>query len=151
MQIAERIDLHQFGADLVGEGAASGELRTLHGHFNRRRRPKAHDLADDVRGLERDRHIRQRLLQLVANLFLHGFSHRRRARLQRDSDDRFMLSAGKQIDRVDRVVRRLNADEPGCDLDVVGSNKLLDHVHRLHFDQLGALETCARWRAESEL
>src|SRR5829696_7856106 len=62
-----------------------------------------------------------------------------------------MLSAGKQIDRVDRVVRRLNADESGCDLNVVGSNNPLDHVHRLQFDQLGALETCARWRAESEL
>ena len=62
-----------------------------------------------------------------------------------------MLSAGKQIDCVDRVVRRLNADESGCDFNVVESNKLLDHVHRLHFDQLGALETCARWRAESEL
>ena len=62
-----------------------------------------------------------------------------------------MLTAGKQINGIDRVVRRLNPNKPCRDFDVPRPDSLLDDVHRLHFDQLGSFYTCAGRRAEAEL
>ena len=151
LQVAQRIDLEQLGSNLLRERTTRGELRTLYGDFDRRRRAKAHDLADDVGGLERDRHIGQRLLQLVPELFLEFLRDWRRARLQRHSDHGLVLTAGKEVDGVDRIVRRLHPDEPRRDLDVLRTNQILDDVHRLQFNQLGALEPRAGWRTEAEL
>ena len=62
-----------------------------------------------------------------------------------------MLTAREQVDRVDGIVRRLYADEPGRNLDVLRPDQVLDDVHRFHFDQLGALQARAGRRTQAEL
>src|SRR5438067_1914064 len=77
MQIAEKRDLFHLNAKFFGEFPACRERGTLHGDFDRRRRTEAHDLADNVTGLERKRHVRQRLLQDPAQVLLQILRHRR--------------------------------------------------------------------------
>ena len=87
----------------------------------------------------------------MAELFLQRLGDRGRARFQRHANDGFVLPARKQIDRVDRIVRRLHADEPGRDLDVLRPDQILDDVHRLELDQLRSLESRAGRRTQAEL
>ena len=54
-----------------------------------------------------------------------------------------MLAARKQVNRVDRIVWRLHADEAGCDVDILRPHLFPDHIHRLQGDHLGAFEARA--------
>src|SRR5207247_771173 len=65
LQVAQRVDLHELRPDLLGEGARRRECRTLYRDLDGSRRAEAHDLTDDVGRLEGDRHVGQRLLQVV--------------------------------------------------------------------------------------
>ena len=133
--------------ELLRESASDHERRTLHGHLDRRWRAETHGLADDVRGLKRDRDVRQRLLQLSTQFFLQFVGDPRGFRFQRHAQDSLVLSAGKQVNRVDRIVGRLDADEAGGNVDVLRPHPLPDHIHRLQSDHFGAFEARAGWRA----
>src|SRR5206468_8407741 len=65
LQVAQRVDLHELRPDSLGEGARRRERRTLYRDLDGSRRAEAHDLTDDVGRLEGDRHVGQRLLQVV--------------------------------------------------------------------------------------
>src|SRR5262249_50699555 len=108
-------------------------------------------LADDVGSFERDAHIRKRLFQLVTHLLLQHFGDWRRTRFQRHADHRLVLTAGEQVNRVDRIIWGLHADEPGRDLHILRTDQVLDDVHRLHLDELGPFKPGSSWRAEAKL
>ena len=116
------------------------------GDLDRRRRAEAHDLADDVGRLERERHVRA----------APASTRRRRSLLAAPpstggalgfSDTPSTASCGplvNEIDRVDRVARRLDADVARRDLDVARARRLLDHVQRLAARSARSARTACR-------
>ena len=123
----------------------------MHRYLNRRRRAEAHHLGDDVASLEGNSHIGQGLVQVVPQPFLQILCDGWRIGLQRDAKNRLVLAACKQINRIDRVVRCLNADKIGRDVDVFRPDNVLDDIHRFGGDHFRALEPRPGRGAQADL
>src|SRR5262245_1505357 len=89
---------------------AGTEVRAPDRHFDRRRSPKAHDLADDICGLERHNGSWRQGWQLPSEPLLQVLGGYTTVRLQGHPQHGFVWAARPQQDGVDRVARRLNAD-----------------------------------------
>ena len=65
------------------------------------------------------------------------------ARFQLHLNDRLFGAAREEMDQIHRVAGGLDAHVVGSDLDVIGSNGLLDEVERLEYLWFGLLNACA--------
>ena len=104
-----------------------------------------------VVGRKSQLHVRQLLGKFRAQSFRQLCDAYRRARFQLHLKHRFFGAAVPEVDQVDRVTRRVHADEPKRDRDVVRADFLLDQVECLQRDFLGAFESGARQRAQPQL
>ncbi len=68
-----------------------------------------------------------------------------------DLQNAFVRAAGPEKDGVDWVGRRLDADIPQCDVEMVRSDLLANGIQNLATEALGRLELGACRRAESQL
>ena len=82
LQVSQRGNLDELRPDFLGKGPRRRECGPLHRDFDRRRRAEAHDLADDVGRFKRHGNVRQRLLQVAAQLLFQRFGDCRRVRFQ---------------------------------------------------------------------
>ena len=158
--------------DFVRVGAVVGHLRAADDDLDRRRRAEAHDLVDDVGRLERQPQVvgtrgnargafpfgeplvpdprAQVAGQLLAEAAFQ-FLDADRAALERNPHDSLFRPARPEVDAVDGVAGRHDADVPQRDFDVLRPDLLADEVQGLPRDFLGLLDAGAVRGPQPEL
>src|SRR6516162_9018620 len=147
-EIPQRWDAAQSVLDLLGILARLGEIRTAHGDLDRRRRPEAHDPTDYVVALEAEAHIRQFLRQHLPQPLLKFADANSGVAFELDLENRFLGSAGPQINGVDRIGRGWDPDKAQGDLDVAWASLARNDVEGPICDPVGLLDARAGGRAK---
>ncbi len=93
----------------------------------------------------------QFLRQFFAQGFLEFLDANPGFALKLDLQYRFLRAGRPEVNRVDRVIRRLSADEAQADLYIFRSDLALDYFQRLQRDLLRAVDTRARLSAQAQL
>ena len=136
-------------ANLLGVPVVVREAGALHRNLDGCGRSEAHHLRDDVGGFKRHLAVGQVAVQIVSDLFAQSFAPRR-IRLHGHLNDRFLGSAGEQMDQVDRITRRNDPHEVAGDDHVVFARILLNHAERAENNAFGLLDPRTGRRAQPD-
>src|SRR5262249_45502465 len=129
--------------DLLRVGVIVGETHALDGDVDWRWGAETHYLADDVGGFEGHLHAGNRRADALAEGFAAG-----RFGTERDLDDGLLRAGGEEMDQVDRIVGRDDADKVGGHGDIVRAGLASDSVDGAEDHPLGLLDAGSGGRAQ---
>src|SRR5439155_22683400 len=101
------------------ELAIGRQVRAADRHFNGRGRAKTHHSTHDVTRLKREAYVRHIGSELFTQAFLERFDSDRRAGLQLHLNHAFLRTAVPEVNQVDGITRRVNADEAQSDFHIL--------------------------------